>query len=366
MSHPVLLKTLAHGQSIWLDYISRDLIDSGQLNVLVAEGLRGMTSNPTIFEKAISGSADYDPEIRAGEAAGHSPEQIFESLAVADIRRACDALRGVYDLSGRTDGLVSLEVSPKLAHDTDRTITAARRLWQTVDRPNLMIKVPGTAAGLPAIRTLLAAGINVNVTLIFSLDQYRQILEIYMRALEDRSSAGGELASIASVASFFISRVDSAADKELAAKGRADLAGKAAIANAGLAYEHFLAVTETSRWKTLAAKGAHVQRPLWASTSVKNPAYSDILYVDELLARDTVNTVPPETLDAWKDHGNPRLRLPENLKTAGAIVAAVNAAGVNLDRITAELLDDGVGKFAASYDTLLAAIAAKLQAKTRP
>lgn len=363
MSHPILRQTLELGQSIWLDYISRELIESGRLTARVSEGLRGMTSNPTIFEKAVRGSGDYDAEIRAGAAAGLDPERVFERLAIADIRRACDALERVYVESGSTDGLVSLEVSPMLAHDTIRTIAEAQRLWQAVDRPNVMIKVPGTAAGLPAIRALLAGGINVNVTLIFSLDQYRRILDTYLLALEDRSRSGAEIASVASVASFFISRVDSAADKELMARGRADLTGRCAIANACLAYEHFLAVTTSARWNTLAAEGAHVQRPLWASTSTKNPAYSDVLYVSELLARDTVNTVPPETYAAWTDHGQPAPRLLENLKDASRTLDAVRAAGVDVERITMDLIEDGVAKFAASYNSLLAAIADKLSAR---
>jgi transaldolase/glucose-6-phosphate isomerase len=282
-------------------------------------------------------------------------------MAVSDIVRAADALRRVYEDSAGADGFVSLEVSPKLAHDTQGTIVEARRLWSRVGRPNLLIKVPGTREGLPAIHTLLAEGINVNVTLIFSLQQYRDVLETYLRAVELRSSRGQSVDRMASVASFFVSRVDGATDKQLEAKGRRDLAAKAAIANACVAYRHFLEITSDARWKSLAAKGARVQRPLWASTSTKNPSYSDILYVEELVARDTVNTVPLATLDAWKGHGKPQPRLMENLKTADDVLAQIRAAGVDVDKITVELIEDGVKKFADSYDQLLTAIEAKLK-----
>jgi len=361
MSHPVLDATFQLGQSIWLDFINRQLLDSGRLDVLIGEGLRGMTSNPTIFEQAISGSADYDADIRAAKSLGETPAETFERIAVSDIVRAADALRRVYEDSAGADGFVSLEVSPKLAHDTQGTIVEARRLWSRVGRPNLLIKVPGTREGLPAIHTLLAEGINVNVTLIFSLQQYRDVLETYLRAVELRSSRGQSVDRMASVASFFVSRVDGATDKQLEAKGRRDLAAKAAIANACVAYRHFLEITSDARWKSLAAKGARVQRPLWASTSTKNPSYSDILYVEELVARDTVNTVPLATLDAWKGHGKPQPRLMENLKTADDALAQIRAAGVDVDKITVELIEDGVKKFADSYDQLLTAIEAKLK-----
>ncbi|RPH91970.1 transaldolase, partial [candidate division KSB1 bacterium] len=261
MTHPVLKATLDLGQSVWLDFINRQLMDSGRLTMLIEEGLRGMTSNPTIFEQAIAGSSDYDRDVREGIRHGWSALQVFEHLAVEDIVRAADALHSVYDESEGADGFVSLEVSPKLAHDTQNTIAEAKRLWSSVDRPNLMIKVPGTREGLPAVRVLLSEGINVNVTLIFSLQQYKDVLETYLLAMEDRANRKQELNRIASVASFFISRVDTSADKQLLAKNRSDLTGKAAIANACVAYRHFLEVTESSRWKNLAAKGARVQRP---------------------------------------------------------------------------------------------------------
>jgi len=362
MKHPILKATLDHGQAIWLDYISRELLDSKKLAHLIDEGLRGMTSNPTIFQQAISGSADYDSDVRAGRECHWLAEEIFEHLAVADIQRAADALAPVYAESNGADGFISLEVSPTLAYDSTRTIQAAESLWKKVAHPNLMIKVPGTTEGLPAIRTLLAAGINVNVTLIFSLAQYEAVLEAYLCALEDRMRNGGDVSSIASVASFFVSRVDNVADKQLAERGHDDLCGKAAIANACLAYRHFLDVTAQDRWKKLAQRGARVQRPLWASTSTKNPTYSDILYVQELVARDTVNTLPPQTLDAWKDHGRPSASLLENLKTADDILHRIRAAGVDLPKITNDLIADGVKKFADSYHAVLTAIESKMNA----
>ncbi|MDD5088351.1 MAG: transaldolase [bacterium] len=364
MNHPILKATLAQGQAIWLDYISRELLDSPRLPRLIDEGLRGMTSNPTIFQQAISGSRDYDRDVQAGRECRWSAEEIFEHLAVADIQRAADALAPVYAESSGADGFISLEVSPTLAYDSARTISAAERLWKKVGRVNLMIKVPGTTGGLPAIQHLLAAGINVNVTLIFSLTQYEAVLETYLRALEERSARGENLARVASVASFFVSRVDNVADKRLAERGHSELCGKAAIANACLAYRHFQGVTAQDRWNKLAARGARAQRPLWASTSTKNPAYSDILYVQELVARDTVNTLPPQTLDAWKDHGRPSAALLENLKTADETLSRIKAAGVDLPKITNDLIEDGVKKFTDSYHAVLTAIESKINAET--
>lgn len=361
MSHPVLDETLQLGQSIWLDFIDRKLMDSGRLNALVGEGLRGMTSNPTIFQQAVSGSSDYDEHVRAGITHGETPMQVFERIAVTDIARAADALHPVYEQSQGADGFVSLEVSPKLAHDTDGTILEARRLWSKVGRPNLMIKVPGTKEGLPAILTLLSEGINVNVTLIFSLDQYRSVLESYTQALELRVRRHQPLDRIASVASFFISRVDTVTDKQLEAKGRSELLAQAAIANACAAYRHFLNKMNEPRWKDLAASGAQVQRPLWASTSTKNPQYSDVLYVHELVAKDSVNTLPPSTLEAWKDHGKPRPQLLENMKNADGILNQIRSAGVNVEQITEDLIEDGVKKFADSFDQLLSAIEFKMK-----
>jgi transaldolase len=361
MSHPILKATLDLGQSVWLDFISRKLLRSGQLTRLIEDGVRGMTSNPTIFEQAVTKSSDYDDVIREGQQRRENAAQVFERLAVKDIAEACDALREVYDDAQGTDGFVSIEVSPKLAHDANETIAEAKRLWSRVNRPNLMVKVPGTDEGMPAVRRLLADGLNINITLLFSLRQYRAVIDTYVAALEERAEKKQDLSRIASVASFFVSRVDSSADKQLTEKGHAELAGKAAIANACLAYRHFLSVTASERWKRLQALGAHVQRPLWASTSTKNPAYSDVLYMHELVAKDTVNTLPMATLEAWKDHGTPSLRLVENLKTADDTLRKIQVAGVNVEQITEDLIEDGVVKFAASFDTLLAAIDAKLK-----
>ena len=359
MKHPIIEATWKHGQAIWLDFISRRLIDSGDLERLVDEGLRGLTSNPTIFQQAVANSTDYDREVRLGVEHEWEPQRIFEQLAIADISRSADALRAVWDESNGTDGFVSLEVSPRLAHDTEDTIREAQHLWKAVNRPNLMIKVPATKEGIPAIRALLGEGLNINVTLIFSLDQYRAVLDNFIDAVEYRVGRGLDATRIASVASFFVSRVDNVADKQLTERGRADLGGKAAIANACQAYRHFLDVTHSDRWRRLASAGAQVQRPLWASTSTKNPAYPDTLYVQELVAADTVNTVPPATLEAWKDHGRPEASLLHNLDQADRVLAEIAAAGVDVGQITTDLIEDGVKKFSESYDQLLDAIRAK-------
>jgi transaldolase len=363
VSHPVIKKTLDLGQSIWLDFISRQLMQSGELQRVIDFGVRGMTSNPTIFQKAISGSADYNDDIHEGIDKNWSPEQIFEHLAVTDVARACDALRPVFNASGGTDGFVSIEVSPKLAHDTNGSMEEGRRLWKSVNRPNLLIKIPGTDEGMPAIRQLLVEGINVNITLLFSLRQYRQVLDIYLDAMKERLRKGEDVKKIASVASFFVSRVDTLVDKQLLEKGHKDLVGKAAIANACLAYRHYLAMKDTVHWKELAAAGAHVQRPLWASTSTKNPDYPDVIYVSELVAEETVNTMPLETMEAWMDHGQPAARLLKNLEQADEVFAQITAARVSIDQATEELIEDGVVKFAASFDQLMDAIAKKVKAE---
>jgi transaldolase/glucose-6-phosphate isomerase len=360
MSNPVLRDTLKLGQSVWLDFISRDLMDSGKLDQLISDGVRGMTSNPTIFENAIAKSTAYDGDIQLGLQRQWTADRIFEHLAVADVTRAADKLRPVYDESHGADGFVSIEVSPGLAHDAEGTLIEARRLWQSVNRPNVMIKVPGTKEGLPAIRTLLAEGLNINITLMFSLEQYVAVLEAYLSALEDRVHQGLDISRIGSVASFFVSRVDSVADKQLEAAGHKELLAKAAIANACLAYKHYLEQSATDRWKALKAKGARVQRLLWASTSTKNPVYSDVLYVEELVAEDTVNTIPTATLEAWMDHGKPAPLLMKNLATAEKIFAELAAAGININKITNDLIQDGVEKFAVSYHQLIQAIETKL------
>lgn len=344
------------GQSIWLDYIRRSFLDDGGLASAIDAGVRGVTSNPSIFEKAIAGSMDYDTDLRALVTQGKSTEVIFETLAVADIQRAADLLRPIYDASQGVDGYISLEVSPTLADDTERTISEARRLNAAVGRPNVMIKVPATEAGIPAIRTLIAAGINVNVTLIFGIGQYERVAEAYIAGLEDRAASGGDLSRMASVASFFVSRVDSAVDAALEAAGNTDLRGKIAIANSKLAYDRFKSLFAGERWAALAAKGARVQRLLWASTSTKNPHYRETMYVDGLIGPDTVNTVPPATLDALRDHATVARTLDDDVESARAAIARLAELGIDLDTITADLLQDGVKKFADSFAALMQSI----------
>jgi transaldolase len=346
------------GQSIWYDNIKRSIIDSGELQQLLDGGVIGITSNPSIFEKAIAGSADYDEAIQGLIGQGYETEAIYETLAIEDIGRAADLLRPVYDATNGVDGYVSLEVSPTLAHDTDGTIADARRLFAALDRPNIMIKVPATPAGIPAIRQLISEGINVNVTLIFSLASYEAVMEAYIAGLE---ANGGDLSRVASVASFFVSRVDSAVDALLAEKSNSALQGKIAIANAKAAYKLFQETFAGSRWAALAEKGARVQRPLWASTSTKNPAYPDTLYIDELIGPDTVNTVPPATLAAFHVHGTVAVTLTEGVAEALAQLKQLTEAGVDLTAVTQKLQDDGVAAFAKSFESLLASVAKKQQ-----
>ncbi len=355
------------GQSPWYDFITRDLVSSGRLARLVAEqGLRGMTSNPTIFEKAVAGSADYDSDIGRLTAEGHSPGEIFESLAVADVRAACEVFRPVYDASGGGDGLVSLEVSPELAHDTAGTIAEAKRLWARLDRPNAMIKIPGTLAGLPAITEALASGISVNVTLLFSVDRYREVIDAFMTGLERRVRAGQSIRQVTSVASFFVSRVDGRVDPMLDQAGDPkQLRSRIAIANAAVAYLAFQESLTTSRWKGLAGSGAQAQRPLWASTSTKDPKLPDTYYVEALVAAQTVNTLPPDTFDAYSDHGLPDLsRIQVAMAAAPGQLRELAASGVDLKAVTTFLEEDGVAKFATSYRQLLAGIESKAEALT--
>ena len=355
----------ALGQSVWLDYIRRDLIDSGGLARLVREdGVRGVTSNPSIFEKAISGSRDYVGLIADASRQGRSAKAIYEQLAIRDIRDAADVLRTVHAESGARDGFVSLEVSPALANDTEGTVEEARRLWREVGRGNLMIKVPGTPAGIPAIRRLIGDGINVNVTLLFSQAAYEQAAEAYVSGLEALAARGGNLGGVASVASFFVSRIDTAIDAELERKmagaadaGLAPLRGRAAIANAKLAYRIYRDTVTGDRWRALAAKDAQPQRLLWASTSTKNPDYRDVIYIEELVGRDTVNTIPPATLDAFRDHGRVRESLVEDLDAARKLLAELERHGISLAAVTDRLLDEGVKLFADAFDKLLAAVA---------
>lgn len=349
------------GQSPWYDFITRDLVTGGELDRLIAEdGLLGMTSNPTIFQKAVATSSLYDQDIRNLTALGLQPHEIFESLAVTDVQAACDAFLPVYQRTGGGDGLVSLEVDPTLARDTAGTITGARRLWDAVNRPNAMIKIPGTAEGLPAITRCLADGINVNVTLLFSVARYEEVIEAFLRGLEERVVRGQPVGRIASVASFFVSRLDTRIDPILDARGGLEgLRGTAAIANACVAYTAFERCVAGPRWQSLAARGARVQRPLWASTSTKDPKYADIYYVEALLAPDTVNTLPPATFEAYRDHGQPTVRIREGMAAAPAQLAALRQAGIDLDEVTKTLEREGVASFAKSYTELLAGIEVK-------
>jgi transaldolase/glucose-6-phosphate isomerase len=351
------------GQSVWLDYLRRGMF-SGELQALIDEGLRGMTSNPTIFEHAIGGSSDYDEELRALATSPASDLEIFERIAVEDVRQACDLFRPVYDATAGADGFVSLEVSASLARNTEGTIAEARRLWSAVDRPNLMIKVPGTREGWPAVERLLTEGININITLLFSLPHYRAVAEAHLRALEARVGAGQPIDRLASVASFFVSRVDTEADRRIEAKGGAllDLRGKVAIANAQLAYAWFREQLAGARWKRLAQAGARPQRLLWASTGTKNPAYSDVLYVDSLIGPDTINTMPPATLRLFEDHGTIRNTLSQDTSAARKVVEQLAAGGVDLDDVTRVLEDDGIDKFVKSFDGLIGVIASKRKA----
>ncbi len=366
---------LAQGQSVWLDYITRDLVRKGGLRKMVQDdGLRGMTSNPTIFQKAISEGNAYDDQIAELIRAGQDASGVFEGLAVKDIQDACDLFRALYDSTDGGDGYVSLEVSPRLARDPDGTIADARRLWAAVDRPNLMIKIPGTAECAPAIETALSEGINVNVTLLFSLENHERVMWHFVNALEKRAAAGQPINRIASVASFFVSRVDTAVDKQIDAKLAgldADsaearrlkgLRGKIAIANAKLAYARFREIFDGERFAALKAKGANVQRPLWASTGTKDKAYSDVLYVEELIGPDTVNTLPPATLEAFQDHGTVALTIDTDVDGARRALADLKAAGIDIDAITRQLEEEGVASFAKSFDDLLEGVEGKRQA----
>ena len=357
--HPTLSSLASLGQSIWLDNISRSLLTTGALQHLVDEGILGVTSNPTIFEKAISGSTDYDAQLKQAAQSSKDPEQLFETLAIKDIQDAADVLRPVYDRLDGADGYVSLEVSPKLADDTEGTAKAAERLWRAVDRPNLMIKIPATEPGLSAITSTIAKGINVNVTLLFDVDRYESVAWAYIKGLEMLANAGQPLARVASVASFFVSRVDTLVDSQLS-EAHASLKGRAAVANAKLAYERFERIFTSARFADLRAKGARVQRVLWASTSTKNPAYSPTMYVDPLIGADTINTVPPQTLDAIKAGATVRDAIRDGLPEAHATLQAVTAAGVDLKAAAQKLERDGVAAFAKSFDDLLATIERKL------
>jgi transaldolase/glucose-6-phosphate isomerase len=358
-----------YGQSVWLDYIQRHLITSGELQRLIEEdGLRGMTSNPAIFEKAITGSTDYTAALKAVTGRNLDAMGLYEQLAIRDIQDAADILQPVYEQTRRGDGYVSLEVSPHLAHNTPDTIREARRLWQAVGRPNVMIKVPGTPAGLPAIEQLISEGLNVNVTLLFSQEVYERVAEAYIAGLERLAARGCDVSQAASVASFFISRIDTAIDAQAtsrlkaatSAQGRAllrSVLGKVAIANGKLTYQRYKAIFQGARWEALAAKGARKQRVLWASTSTKNPHYRDVMYVEELIGPDTVNTMPPATLEAFRDHGKLRASLEEDIESAHDTMEILEQVGISMKEVTDKLLDEGVRLFAEPFDKLLDTLA---------
>lgn len=368
-----LLQLYEHGQSYWLDNLSRDKIRSGELRRRVAsEGLRGVTSNPTIFHKAISKSDAYDEQMSRLIEQHRSTEEIYEALAISDIQSACDILRPVYDESEGVDGYVSLEVTPHAAHDTQHSIEEARRLHHLVARPNLFIKIPGSPAGVPAIEELLYEGINVNITLLFAIDHYEAVAWAYIRALERRAAEGRPVDSVASVASFFLSRIDTLVDERLHELTRAgapegvrqpwELIGKAGVANAKLAYQRFKTIVASDRWQALAARGARVQRMLWASTSTKNPSYRDVMYVEPLIGPHTVNTMPDETIAAFADHGVVRQTIEEDVDLARDHLGELAALGIDFRQVTDQLLREGVQKFIEPYDALFAAVEEKRRA----
>ena len=378
MSENPLKELEKYGQSVWHDYIRRKEILSGGLKKRIDEdGLLGVTSNPSIFEKAIAGSDDYDESIRQYVAEGLDAPKIFEKLAIEDIQKATDEFRGVFERTGGRDGYVSLEVSPLLAHDTQRSLEEARHLFSAVNRPNLMIKIPGTKEGLPAIEQALAEGININVTLLFGIERYAEVANTYLKALERRVAGGKPIDHVASVASVFVSRVDTLVDKQLEAKLASaktpeerqkleGLVGQVAVANTKLIYQKYKEIFLTPRFEALAKKGARVQRPLWGSTSTKNPEYSDILYVQELIGRDTVNTMPTNTIDAYRDHGKPEAdTIEQGLDEARKIIAALPEVGIDLGAVTQKLEDNGVEAFANDYQKLLASIDEKKRTFTR-
>jgi transaldolase len=357
MARSRLHELSAHGVSVWIDFLSRELLKTGRLERMLEEdAVVGVTSNPTIFERALSSGGWYDEQLRAALAEEDDPKEAFLALAVEDVRRACDLLRPVWERTGGGDGLVSLEVDPDFAYDADATFAEALRLHELVDRPNLLVKIPGTEPGLGAIEDCIAAGRSINVTLIFSLERHAAVVEAYLRGVERLVAAGGDPARVASVASFFVSRVDTETDRRLAELGRQDLQGRLAIANAKLAYQQYLDAFSGPRWEALAAAGARPQRCLWASTSTKNPAYRDVLYVEELIGPDTVNTMPPETIAAFQDHGVVRDTLTEGVEEARALLAELARAGVDYDDVVATLEREGVAKFADSFRALLAGI----------
>ncbi len=372
MTNP-LLQLKAHGQSVWYDTVDRAQLDNGLFKRMLDEdGVVGVTSNPTIFQKSLSHGDAYDEQITQLVREGKSTSDIYEALAVRDIRTVADMLFPIYEKANRQDGFVSLEVSPDLAHETEATLNEARRLWKMVDRPNLMIKIPATPEGIPAVRQSLIEGLNINITLIFSIEDYRKVTDAYISALEERNAEGKDIGHIASVASFFVSRVDTLVDQLLEEKIKAStdsaeqqklksLEGKAAIANARLVYQDFKKIFHSPRFETLKHSGAHVQRPLWASTSTKNPAYRDVLYAEELIGPDTVDTMPLETVENFRDHGKVRFSVEDDIQQAKNELAELENIGIHYDQVTQQLQDEGVKKFADSFHELFRGIESKKQ-----
>lgn len=371
MQHNPLLQLKSLGQSVWLDFLSRQLLTSGALARLIKEdGLAGVTSNPAIFKEAMADTPDYDDAIRALTQAHKRVEEIYQALVVEDIQRAADLFRSLYDQAEAGDGFVSLEVSPHLAHDTQGTIEEGRRLWQAVNRPNVFIKVPATRAGLPAIRQLISEGVNVNITLLFSLPRYCEVAEAYIAGLRDRVAAGQPVTHVASVASFFLSRIDTLVDARLEkviAQGgpqallAESLLGQVALASAKVAYQLYQEIFEEEQFSLLEQQGARKQRLLWASTSTKNPHYSDLKYVETLIGPETINTMPLKTLEVYRDHGQPSLTLEENLKEAYQTLSTLAELQINLDEITQQLETEGIQKFIEPYEALLEALAKKFE-----
>lgn len=367
------LKVLGElGQSIWLDNIQRRLVTTGELARLIEnDGLKGLTSNPTIFKNAVEGSSDYDDLFAQWTGKDATPGEVFDALSIRDIRDAASVFRPVWEATGHRDGYCSLEVAPPFAHDTEGTVAEARRLWKALASPNVMIKIPGTVEGVPAIEQAIFEGININVTLLFGQDAYTTVAEAFIRGLERRVAKGQDISQIASVASFFVSRIDTLLEKIIAARKKAgataaqqalfgELGGQVAIANAKRAYRVYQQIFSSARWKALADKGAKTQRVLWASTSTKNPSWPDVYYVEALIGADTVDTVPLATLAAYRDHGKPRRTLEERLEHADAVMRKLEQSGISMKAVTDQLVDEGVKSFAASFRELLAAVGAKL------
>ena len=375
VSKPIFEIENTYGQSIWMDNLSRDIIESGELKELIENrGIVGITSNPAIFEKAIAGNKIYDKDISKGIEANKSVEKIYEDLVFEDIRNACDIFLPIYESSNGLDGYVSIEVPPTIAKDTETTIAEAKRYYSAIGKPNVMIKIPGTPEGLPAVEAVIAEGINVNVTLLFSVESYIDTAWAYISGLEKLAEAGGDVSKVASVASFFLSRIDSNIDARLDEKIKAGgngakligLKGKIAIANAKIAYQQYKEIFSSERWQALAAKGASVQRLLWASTSTKNPEYSDVMYVDELVGADTVNTLPPNTIEACADHCDPANRIESNVEQAQDVINALadEDVGIDLNEVMDELLDEGIDKFIKPFESLMSSLEDKVKQLT--